>query len=228
MLQSSQTKGLYAALNQGMTVAIGEWIGWLNDDEQYLPGALARVAQMAAAHPAADIFFGGAVVIDEAGRALAWRRPTRLRFAYVAATQLYALSCAFFFRRRLWERLGGFDPGLQIVGDEDFIGRALRVGARTCLMPALLGAYTVHPQQISARVADARRELALLKRRWPRWTQTFASVFKIGRRLEDAAHGWWPDRQLELNYALYQGDDTQCRVSFKARCNGRWPGPIWN
>ncbi len=224
---SEDDTGIYDALNRGFARATGELCGWLNDDEQYLPDALARVAQAAAENPAAEIFFGGAVVVNAEGQPLAWRRTAHLRFACVAAAHLYTLSCALFFRRRLWERLGGFDAGLRIVGDEDFIGRALRAGASAQPVPGFLGSYTVHPGQISAGVEAARRELAILKRRWPPWTQRLIPVLKAWRRLEDAAHGWWPGRSLTLDCALYRGDDLTRRVTVQARCNGRWPGPVW-
>ena len=220
--------GLYDALNHGFARATGEIYAWLNDDEQYLPDALARVARTAAAHPEADIFFGGAILMDEQYRPLAWRRTTRLSFARVAATHLYTLSCAIFFRRRLWDRLGGFDAGLRIVGDEEFIGRALRSGARAQPIPAFLGAYTVRPGQLSAGVDAARQEHAELKKRWPGWTQRFAPMLKACRRLEDAAHGWWPDRRLPLDCALYRDADITRRVAGQARCTGRWPGPVWD
>jgi GT2 family glycosyltransferase len=219
--------GLYDALNRGFSRATGEMLGWLNDDEQYLPGALERVVRTAAEHPEADIFFGGAVVVDEACRPLAWHRTARLRFSYVAAAHLYTLSCALFFRRRLWDRLGGFDAGLRIVGDEAFIGRALQAGARAQPVPGFLGAYSLHPEQLSAGVPAARREHAELKKRWPGWTRRLAFALKACRRLEDAAHGWWPGRGVLLDCALYQGDDTTQRSARQARCTGRWPGPVW-
>ena len=45
-------QGMYDALNKGLARAEGELWAWLNSDEQYLPGTLARVAGYFQAHPA--------------------------------------------------------------------------------------------------------------------------------------------------------------------------------
>src|SRR4051812_23218985 len=38
--RSEADKGQSDALNKAITMARGEWIGWLNADERYIPGAL--------------------------------------------------------------------------------------------------------------------------------------------------------------------------------------------
>jgi glycosyltransferase involved in cell wall biosynthesis len=57
-------EGMYDAINRGLKRARGEVYSWLNCDEQYLPGALAAVAEFFEAHPEVDIAFGHTIVVD--------------------------------------------------------------------------------------------------------------------------------------------------------------------
>ena len=54
-------------MNRGYRRAQGEILAYLNCDEQYLPGALAAVAEYFAAHPCVDMVLADTVVVDDAG-----------------------------------------------------------------------------------------------------------------------------------------------------------------
>jgi glycosyltransferase involved in cell wall biosynthesis len=114
--------GLYDGLNRGFARATGDLLAWLNCDEQYLPGALAGVEAFFAAHPEVDVVFGDIVMVNEAGEYL-WHRKVEVPLLYHTWTcHLSTLSCATFFRRRLWERsLGGFDASYRCGGDGEWM-----------------------------------------------------------------------------------------------------------
>src|SRR5207249_2253811 len=48
--------GMYDAINRGLAKARGEFFGYLNCDEQYLPGALSKVAAAFQRNPEIDVF----------------------------------------------------------------------------------------------------------------------------------------------------------------------------
>ena len=64
---SEPDEGLSDAVNKGIALATGELVGWLNADDWYLPGALAAVAEAAAANPRAEWFTGGCPIVDGNG-----------------------------------------------------------------------------------------------------------------------------------------------------------------
>src|SRR5262249_29788591 len=67
-------RGMYDAVNRGYRRAGGELLAYLNCDEQYLPGALAKVAAFFDQHPEVDVVFGDCLVVDAAGNYICERR----------------------------------------------------------------------------------------------------------------------------------------------------------
>src|SRR5690348_11497110 len=94
-------EGMYDGINRGLRRAAGDILAYLNCDEQYLPGALLRVAEFFERHPDIDVLFGDIVMIDSAGKYLYHRKvQTPLKY-HTWTCHLSTLSCSMFFRRRL-------------------------------------------------------------------------------------------------------------------------------
>src|SRR5262245_27194183 len=55
-------QGMYDAVNRGFRRSQGEILAYLNCDEQYLPGALKKVADFFAAHPGVDVAAADTIV----------------------------------------------------------------------------------------------------------------------------------------------------------------------
>ena len=93
--------GMYDAINRGLRRAQGDFLAYLNCDEQYLPGTLTKVAAFFERHPDVDILFGDIVMVDERGDYLCHRKVQVPRLNHTWTCHLSTLSCAMFFRRRL-------------------------------------------------------------------------------------------------------------------------------
>ena len=94
-------QGMYDAINRGLRRAEGEFLAWLNCDEQYLPGALLRATRFFEAHPDVDVLFGDVVMTDPDGSYVCHRK-MQVPLKYHSWTcHLSTLSCAMFFRRRV-------------------------------------------------------------------------------------------------------------------------------
>jgi glycosyltransferase involved in cell wall biosynthesis len=131
--------GMYDAVNRGLRRSRGRLCAYLNCDEQYLPGTLERVRAFFADHPAVDVVFGDAVVVNAQGRYVCSRQVLPpLRF-HTAVCQLNTFSGATFFRRRVFEEEGlWFDANWRNCGDAEWVLRLIRRG----LKMATLGEYT--------------------------------------------------------------------------------------
>lgn len=119
------------ALNKGFAKAKGEWLFWLNADDVLLPGALKRIARMLECSECSnDWIAGNTVRIDEGGRIISCVRGSGWHdwLYHHAVPHVYGPSA--FFRRELFERVGGFDVSLDVCMDWDLWIRFMKAGAR--------------------------------------------------------------------------------------------------
>jgi hypothetical protein len=63
-----------------------------------------------------------------------------------------------FWRRRVWDRLGGFDESFQFAIDWDFILRAQAAGMKFSRLPRFLGCFRVHDSQKTTQRLDIAEE----------------------------------------------------------------------
>jgi glycosyltransferase involved in cell wall biosynthesis len=124
-VSSEPDAGMYDALNKGLALAQGEVVGFLNTDDNYVPGAFDAALQafdtnkiVAVAGEAIFVDFDSGGVPREAAR-FRPRSATLLEHATLGAPSFNA----WFFRRSLFESLGRFDSRYRIAGDREFMLR---------------------------------------------------------------------------------------------------------
>ena len=132
---SAHDAGQADAINRGLARSTGEILAYLNSDDVYLPGALARVAAHFAAHPEADLVYGDYVYLDEQGRVLQHFQAPPFEAAALVLGNTVSQPTVF-VRRRAWERVGPFDAALHCVMDLDYWLRAAVAGLRFERVPA--------------------------------------------------------------------------------------------
>lgn len=118
--------GQSAAIEDGLRRSTGEIQMYLNADDILLPGAVWHVVRYFEAHPECDALVGNNLEIDAAGNVLARRWATVPKYE-----ALLHFGCTFaqpsvFWRRRVWEELGGFDMSLNFSFDMEFFLRMSR------------------------------------------------------------------------------------------------------
>ena len=110
------------ALNKGFRMARGEIICWLNTDDQYLPGTLARVREEFR-DPAVNVIYGDCEEKFFDGRPSGVRK-ARFRhrddFLRFWRKDIDILQPAVFFRRRIFEEVGYLREDLHICMDYEF------------------------------------------------------------------------------------------------------------
>jgi glycosyltransferase involved in cell wall biosynthesis len=147
--------GMYDAINKAWAKADGDVLAWLNHDEQYLPGTFKAVADYFDRHPDADALFGDMVIIAPDGTPLAARREIPLRKLYLVNGFLYAISCATFFRRNLFdEGLLVFNTEYRNAGDLDLILRLLSAGKRIGRLDRYLALFGVDGNNLTVALGD--------------------------------------------------------------------------
>ncbi|MCF7838002.1 MAG: glycosyltransferase [Candidatus Marinimicrobia bacterium] len=154
---SEPDAGPAAALNKGLRLARGEIIAWLNADDFYYPGALARVAPAFQRRPGAALGFGRCVIVDEEEREIR-RRITRFKECFLPFSSRFMIQCinyisqpALFFRRAAFERAGPLRADLRAAWDYEFVLRLWRQGGGFRIKGPPLAAFRWHPGSISGQ-----------------------------------------------------------------------------
>jgi len=213
--------GMYDAINRGADKATGEILAYLNCDEQYLPGTLAQVGSYFETHPDIDLLFGDALLVDESGAPLSYRRVVRPSQLHTRLCHLGVWSCAMFFRRTLWKQGLRFPPDYRMIGDAIFVERALARGARTALLPQPLSVFAMRADNLGAS-AKGTEEARRWRNSWG-WTGKVLRPFLRAQHwIEKAQAGAY--RPQTVDYSIYTHASPNKRLSFHAEALGwQWP-----
>lgn len=123
--RSGPDGGQSNAIADGFARATGDVLTWLNSDDALLPGAVDALLDCFDADPALGLVEGDTVVVDGDSRVIRCDRragPSRwwMRHGYLRIHQPSA-----FFRRDVYERVGGVDRSLHCVMDTELWYRIL-------------------------------------------------------------------------------------------------------
>jgi glycosyltransferase involved in cell wall biosynthesis len=193
---SESDKGQTDALNRAISRMGGTIIGFINGDDVLAPGTAERVVKFFEEHPHIDLIYGCVEWMDADGRVTGFHRGRISNLNEVLDvynvwwSQKQWVQPEVFFRRSLFERVGGFDPQWNLAFDYDFWVRCLLAGARVAETPAITARFRIHAAQKSSAADQAADEIRAI----------------VQRHLSKARIGVWRRLKLRaaLSYDLYQ------------------------
>ncbi|SFB99613.1 Glycosyltransferase involved in cell wall bisynthesis [Parapedobacter composti] len=137
---SEPDKGIYDAMNKGLTVATGDYVLFMNSgDEIYAPDT---VAQVFASAPDADIYYGETELFNEHWESLGLRRHS-VPDQFSWRSFRYGMNVshqALYIRRSL---TGPYDVRYQLSADIDWVIRAAKRAEKTVNTRLLVAKYLV-------------------------------------------------------------------------------------
>jgi glycosyltransferase involved in cell wall biosynthesis len=162
---SEKDHGQAHAINKGLERATGDIIGYLNSDDYYLDGALARVADRFSCDPGVDLLHGRCRVVDQDGVKLSERTGSITRYDEVLDlwdvwwNRRNFVQPEVFWTKRIGDKIGPFREDLFWVMDYEYWLRILRAGGRVGFIDAELSAFRLQPSQKSIQPERTAEEL---------------------------------------------------------------------
>ena len=195
-------KGQSDALNKGFAKAKGEWLFWLNADDVLMPGALKRIVGLLDC--STDWIAGNVVEIDRGGRILRCAADRGRKRSYEG---LPVRTCgpSSFFRRELFEKVGGFDVSLRYAMDTDLWCKFRAAGHWYRKLPGYTWAFRIHegsktgsPANSDAERKRQRDEILRLNARHQIHDSRWAFLGFRLRKLFDGSYwqGWRDTRKM--------------------------------
>ncbi len=192
---SGKDAGQYDAINRGFAHTQGQIMGWLNSDDLHLPWTLRMVGEIFAEFPEVQwLTSAEPLVINQRGIPYPLQRMKTLTTQAILHGEFlpgewwhgttYIQQEATFWRRELWEKVGGLDTSYDLAGDFDLWLRFARKAPVSAVLHPL-AAFRSHEQQRSRNFARYREQAldALSKhglgppsRSSDRWRRFFLSL----------------------------------------------------
>lgn len=182
---SEPDRGQADAINKGLQRANGEIVAWLNSDDLYLPGAVARAVAALQSNPALGLVYGDALTIDSQGRPIhplvfgEWGLEELIRFRIICQP-------AVFMRRSILERAGYLDPAYHMMLDHHlWIRMALHSPIQYLGQPGVflpMAAARHHPQAKNAAQPEKFAQETLRVLAWMQAQPELQEPLLRGRR----------------------------------------------
>jgi glycosyltransferase involved in cell wall biosynthesis len=218
---SEPDSGMYEAINKGLKKGTGRICAYLNCDEQYLDGALAKVLDEFRKQPAAEILYGGFLVVDQRGDLVTAQRPVKMFWQHVATSHLPNFTCATFFKREMMEKEKAyFDTQYRACADAAWTIERLKRETKMEMMADFIGVF-VEQETNQGVKKEGLAEADAIRCRLPANVRRTAFAWKLVHRLRKLLEGkYFPKR---VSYDIFRKGDLGKRRHFPAR----WANPFW-
>jgi glycosyltransferase involved in cell wall biosynthesis len=218
---SETDSGMYDAINKGIKKGAGRICAYLNCDEQYLAGALAKVIDEFKKQPEAVILYGGFLVVDKNGGLVTAQHPVKMLWQHVATSHLPNFTCATFFKREMMEKEKAyFDTQYRACADAVWTIERLKRGTKMRVLNDFIGVF-VEQETNQGVKEEGLAEADAIRRQLPQTIRSRAFVWSFLHRLRKLLEGkYFPKR---VSYDIFRKGDLGGRRHFPES----WASPFW-
>lgn len=197
---SAKDNGIYDAMNKGVALCTGEWVGLINADDAYAEGAISKAMAAAQGRPEVNIVHGDILVHYSNGA-------EKVKYAKCSGFLLkyweMVLNHPSFFVRRSYYRDHPFDPSFRVSGDHHWTLRAWMEDPQQFLyVPQVLAHFTAGGASMTNSLGRSLREsdrmgASLGFNQLERW---MANGVRIALFLPGMAKLWFNERIAPLRH----------------------------
>ncbi len=141
---SEEDRGQSHAINKGIEMANGEWIGWLNSDDYYLENKFNYIVEKINKKSDLDIIYGDFKFVDENKKLISKRYntlPSKLIHLYWGP--FIGNHCTL-FKKSVFDKVGLFDESLDYTMDVDLFWKILDRNFNLFHVPQFIGVRRLH------------------------------------------------------------------------------------
>ena len=150
-------KGPANGLNKGFVAATGQIFGYINADDAYLPGAIAKAVAAFQSRPNADVIYGHSYIVDGLGRVVRRSRSVPFNLRRYAYGGVVVMQQSTFFSRQAFERAGGFNESNRSSWDGELLVDIARCGGKFAMVDDYWSLFAIYPGSITAGVKHNQR-----------------------------------------------------------------------
>src|SRR5215217_1316603 len=184
------------ALIKGFNRASGDILCWLCSDDLFEARTLQEVAEIFVQHPDWEVVYGDSFWIDAVGRPIRFKREIPYHRFIWMYDHNYLPQPSTFWRRGIYEKVGGLDVRMELSMDADLWAR---FAEHTALhhVPLAWSRMRYYPEQKNRRLrTKSDEEDALIRSRYlsdePRWLLRlkwfFAKSLRVALKLAQGAY----------------------------------------
>lgn len=141
-------------LNSGFSIATGDIYGFINSDDFLLPGSLSYVNKFFNDYPEIDVLCGNGYQINSNSEIIRKLYSTDFSAKKYAFNGVNIVQQSTFFRRRIFEKVFGFNVSNCLFWDGELFVRMSLAGAKFHKTSKFLGAFRLYPESSSGGMGD--------------------------------------------------------------------------
>ena len=131
---SEEDQGLYFAMNKGLQLARGEYVGILNADDIYFPNTLELVRNVILKDSNSDVIYGAMSYFNQ---------PNKTHFIHsdeLSKRMIFHPTC--FVSNKTYKRIGDFNTEYRVAADYEFIMRCYKANAKFVGIDSVLASFS--------------------------------------------------------------------------------------
>tara|TARA_B100001027_G_scaffold53701_4_gene35968 strand:- start:1222 stop:1995 length:774 start_codon:yes stop_codon:yes gene_type:complete len=133
-----EDNGVYDAMNKGLRISTGGWVGFLNSGDEYDKDVIKELVEATQTNNF-DITFGTVLVKNQQNNTLFYRKPILRNLKHLKS--LPAAHMSIFTRRNIIEKFSGFDQDYSISADFDLVSKILRSTSKIYIFKNNVGTF---------------------------------------------------------------------------------------
>lgn len=180
-LRTEERESIYQAWNRGIQMATGKYITNANTDDRHDVHCLEKLVDHLEENPDDDIAYGNlfkSVIPNETFEQNDRSRPCLAQTFFPSSLLMHNyIGAQPMWRKSLHDKIGLFDEEYEIVGDYEFVLRAISQGATLSFVPEAKGLMLWHEKALSTRDQRGIFEIKALHSKY-RQTEKIHSTYR--------------------------------------------------